>query len=143
MLLLTSFFLLLSVANSQFSFWGFPTVMLANNPNARQLMSGRFIMKPMPGDSIFLKRYLNFWGMPDVDAMAEEVVKTPLEISISEDGTMVTMTYGEETTLTFGEGADMTDPTTGKYSSVDLLGLPKAKESLKCLRHHARYQHIR
>ena len=116
--------------------------MLANNPSARQLMSGRFIMKPMPGDSIFLKRYLNFWGMPDVDAMAEEVVKTPLEISISEDGTMVTMTYGEETTLTFGGGADMTDPATGKYSTTDLFGLPKAKESSKCIRHHARYQLI-
>ena len=39
---------------------------------------------------MFLKRYLTFWGMgDDVDAMAEEVVKTCLEISISEDGTMV------------------------------------------------------
>eukprot|EP00090_Calanus_glacialis_P016032 TRINITY_DN25148_c0_g1_i1.p1 TRINITY_DN25148_c0_g1~~TRINITY_DN25148_c0_g1_i1.p1 ORF type:complete len:195 (+),score=46.69 TRINITY_DN25148_c0_g1_i1:26-610(+) len=113
MLLLAFSLLLIPLAQSQFSFYGFPN-MLASNPYSKQLMSGRFLMKPLPGDSMFLKRYLTFWGMADdVDAMAEEVVKTPLEISISEDGTMVTMIYGEESTLTFGEGADFTDPTTG------------------------------
>ena len=114
MLLLAFSLLLIPLAQSQFSFYGFPN-MLASNPYSKQLMSGRFLMKPLPGDSMFLKRYLTFWGMADdVDAMAEEVVKTPLEISISEDGTMVTMIYGEESTLTFGEGADFTDPSTGK-----------------------------
>ena len=105
----------LSMVVAQFPYWGLAnTGLLANNVHARNLLSGRFIMKSMPGDSVFLKRYLNFWSMPDVDAMAESVAETPLEVTISEDGTMVTMVYGEETMLTFGVGQDITDPTTGK-----------------------------
>ena len=116
MLVLASCLSFLSMVTAQFPYWGLAnTRILANNVHARNLLSGRFVMRSMPGDSVFLKRYLNFWSMPDVDAMAESVMETPLEVSISEDGTMLTMVYGEETMLTFGVGKDITDPTTGKY----------------------------
>merc|ERR1711970_386201 len=115
MLLLANILVLLSLATAQFPYWGLATTrLLASNAHSRQMMSRRFMMRAVPGDSMFLKRYLSFWGTEDVDTMAEQVAETPLEITISDDGTMVTMVYGEESSLTFGEASDITDTITGK-----------------------------
>merc|ERR1712013_540582 len=91
---------------------------LPSSPTGAWPTPGSWPTTSMPGNSVFLKRYLNFWSMPDVDAMAESVMETPLEVSISEDGTMLTMVYGEETMLTFGVGKDITDPTTGNARRI-------------------------
>jgi len=88
-----------------------PLTLLSLNPAARKVMSGRFIMRIGPGDKMALERFLTFTGL-DAD-MAEEFAKIPLEVSVSEDGTEITLTYGEATTLKFGEPNTQTDPDTG------------------------------
>ena len=92
-----------------------PLTLLSINPAARKVMSGRFIMRVGPGDKMALERFLTFTGL-DAD-MAEEFAKIPLEVSVSEDGTEITLTYGEATTLKFGEPNTQTDPYTGKETT--------------------------
>ena len=86
--------------------------MLATDQASRQLMSGKFVMRPMLGDHMFLKQYLDFWGL---EATPEEISKLPLEISVAEDGTEVTMIYaGETTTYKLGQTQEVTDSASGK-----------------------------
>ena len=112
MILLAFSLLLANFANSHLVGWGLPsTNMPAISPTSRQLMSGKFMMRPMLGDHVFIKRYLDFWG---VEATPEDIVKLPLEMTVAEDGTDVTMTYaGESTTYKLGQTQEVTDSTTG------------------------------
>jgi len=89
--------------------------LLANNPATKQIISGRFVMRPQPGESLGLKRYLALAGITDVTV--EEIEKIPLEVSVSEDGTEITFTYGESTTLKFGEPKTEVDSITGKETT--------------------------
>merc|ERR1712198_192457 len=119
MILLASSLLLVPLANSHSMYWGLSsTNMLATDQASRQLMSGKFVMRPMLGDHMFLKQYLDFWGL---EATPEEISKLPLEISVAEDGTEVTMTYaGESTTYKLGQTQEVTDSTTGTKSMQTL-----------------------
>merc|ERR1711872_3703 len=123
MMLLVSSLLLVPLASSQLLYWGLPsTNMLESSPASRKLMSGKFVMRPMLGDHMFLKRYLDFWGMA---ATPEEIAKLPLEISVAEDGTGLTMTYaGQSNTLKFGEATEITDTELGTMSkqTIRLVG---------------------
>merc|ERR1711872_376644 len=123
MILLASSLLLVPLANSHSIYWGLSsTNMLATDQASRQLMSGKFVMRPMLGDHMFLKQYLDFWGL---EATPEEISKLPLEISVAEDGTGLTMTYaGQSNTLKFGEATEITDTELGTMSkqTIRLVG---------------------
>merc|ERR1711872_189373 len=115
MILLASSLLLVPLANSHSIYWGLSsTNMLATDQASRQLMSGKFVMRPMLGHHMFLKQYLDFWGL---EATPEEISKLPLEISVAEDGTEVTMIYaGETTTYKLGQTQEVTDSASGTKS---------------------------
>ena len=118
MQLLTIFLTLFSLSKCHIPFYNMmgATNMLTNNPASRQLMSGRFVMRLMPGDSMYMGRYLDLWGLSD--EMKEQMTTNPppIEISVSEDGTTLTMDYKMPdgsfvTTLKFGETGTMTGMT--------------------------------
>ena len=76
---------------------------------------------------MFLKRYLDFWGMA---ATPEEIAKLPLEISVAEDGTGLTMTYaGQSNTLKFGEATEITDTELGRQHLYKSLSYLNQKET--------------
>merc|ERR1711915_539084 len=123
MILFASSLLLVPLANSHSIYGGLlSTWVLATDQASRQLMSGKFVMRPMLGDHMFLKQYLDFWGL---EATPEEISKLPLEISVAEDGTEVTMMYaGDSTTYKLGQTQEVTDSASGTKSmqTVRLVG---------------------
>ena len=97
--------------------------MWGNNMMSRQLISGRFVMRLMPGDSMFMDRYLALWGVDAEMADAMKDSSPPLEIMIDEDGDEMTMTYimpdgnNWASTMKFGQMGTMMNPMIGKEQS--------------------------
>merc|ERR1712086_900829 len=91
-----------------------------NNMMTRQLLSGRFVMRLQPGDSMFMDRYMAVWGMETDFADQMKSSSPPLEIMIDEDGNEMTMTYvmggGEDwsATMRFGQMTTIMNPMIGK-----------------------------
>ena len=98
-----------------------------NNMMTRQLLSGRFVMRLQPGDSMFMDRYMAVWGMETDFADQMKSSSPPLEIMIDEDGNEMTMTYimegGEDwsATMRFGQMVTMMNPMIGKEQTMTVF----------------------
>ena len=98
-----------------------------NNMMTRQLLSGRFVMRLQPGDSMFMDRYMAVWGMETDFADQMKSSSPPLEIMIDEDGNEMTMTYimegGEDwsATMRFGQMVTMMNPMIGKEQTCTVF----------------------
>merc|ERR1712173_312833 len=71
-----------------------------NNMLSRQLLSGRFVMRLQPGDSMFMDRYMAVWGVDEE----------------------MNMSYGEwSATMRFGQMSTMMNPMIGKEQSCTVF----------------------
>merc|ERR1712173_301148 len=93
-----------------------------NNMLSRQLLSGRFVMRLQPGDSMFMDRYMAVWGVDEEMNKQMKETNPPMEIMISEDGNEMTMSYGEwSATMRFGQMSTMMNPMIGKEQSCTVF----------------------
>ena len=98
-----------------------------NNMMSRQLLSGRFVMRLQPGDSMFMDRYMAVWGVDEEMQKQLKESNPPMEIMIDEDGNEMTMTYmlpgGDNwsATMRFGQMGTMMNPMIGKEQSCTVF----------------------
>ena len=91
-----------------------------DNQLSRMLLTGKYLMRLQPGDSMYMANYLGLWGASQetIDKMKHH--HPPMMISISEDGNSITMTHmmegGDnwEATMRFGQSSTMVHPLIGK-----------------------------
>ena len=84
---------------------------------APALLSGRFLPRPMPGQTQMEAAYMAVWGVTEEGEMDDDMDSAPLELSVSEDGTTLNIDWNDGAwvvALKFGEETTLSNPFIGK-----------------------------